>query len=115
LNAGRKIRDARIASGISRRTLAGYLGIRAETLDSYERGDEEPPYEICKAVSQIIPVDFIELILPARESVGDSLYSLMYDSCRFLLDPDVTMERKTRFTKELNDAYWAWTVEKQNA
>ena len=115
MNTGRKIRNARIASGVSRRTLAGYLGIRTETLDSYERGDEEPPYEICKAASQIIPVDFVELILPQKERVGDALYSLMYDSCRFLLDPSVTMERKTLFAKQLNDAYWAWAVEKKNA
>lgn len=114
MNAGQRIRDARIASGVSRRALAGYLGIRTETLDAYERGDEELPYEICKAVSQIIPVDFIELLLPEREILGDTLYSFLYDSCRFLLDPGVTMERKTLFVKTLSDAYWAWAVKRQD-
>lgn len=68
-NLGKRIKEYRIANGISQETLAELINKSAPTIRKYENGERNPPLAVVKQISEILNINSSKLI---DESNSDS-------------------------------------------
>ena len=61
-NLGKRIKEYRIANGISQEALAELINKSAPTIRKYENGERNPPLAVVKQISEILNINSSKLI-----------------------------------------------------
>ena len=64
------LKNRRVALGISRADLASQIGVNANTVWRYEKGEREPCVDILKRIAEIFGCTIDDLVNPTSTPVG---------------------------------------------
>lgn len=72
-NVGRRLKQYRVASGLTQEQVASVLNINRTTYTKYETGDAEPSYEMLGRIVSMLGTDF-NSVLGEKDRLEGSVY-----------------------------------------
>lgn len=108
LELDKKMKNMRVASGMSQKDMAAKLDLSVPSYSNYENGYSEPPMEILQKFCEILNVNVSDLFgfnVPANTKANLRTYSdilrliISLKKAGFNVDCSVTPDKETRRTK----------------